>query len=607
MPRNASGDFTLPTNDSSPAEPRNVIRSSDFNELMTDIVSGLTDSLSRSGDGGMQAALDMGGFAVTNSSNLVEDADIGVTVQAFDADLAAIAALASAANKVPYATGAGTWAFADFTAAGRALLDDADAAAQRSTLAASTFVSTRTALKALDTTKDALVYLTESGRDGFFRWTTGDYSALVAADTQEGVIVKADAIAATVGAWVRQHDGMVNIEWFGCVGDGSTDNTTALQGAIAYSAALGTTAKKSLRIPQGVFKYTTLNIPAACLGLAFKGLGPRASMLQTTSVTAGAKIVIDTIGVSFEGLDIRGSTTLFGSGDPQSIIIQAKRSTNTVADQDIYFTNCWFSDSWYLVENCGRGFVFDGFVFSNCRYAVNLEWPADGTYTEGSNWEQKKSTGFRRLVFRNGEVHAIGVAAIRNKGANALNCQIEMHGVFSESGDGLFDGMLGEGSHIHGCKVWGATGVSLSITGGERYRIDGCEFTGTLKASEDGATTYLISMTGTHTDFVFDGLTVGYSKNSGIDMRSGDFTGRLRNIDLTEIGSSAPTSYDGVTVIGTGANTEIMVDGVTLRNASAARSVVRMHTAGSVLKHRGIVALGAATPATSGAGTITAV
>lgn len=140
MPRNASGDFTLPTNDSSPAEPRNVIRSSDFNELMADLSAGLTDSLSRSGDGGMQAALDMGGFAVNNSSNLVENADIGVNVQAYDADLTAIAALTSAANKVPYSTGAGTWALADFTAAGRALLDDADAAAQRGTLSLSEMV-----------------------------------------------------------------------------------------------------------------------------------------------------------------------------------------------------------------------------------------------------------------------------------------------------------------------------------------------------------------------------------------------------------------------------------------------------------------------------------
>lgn len=100
-----------------------------------------------------------------------------------DAEIAALAGLTSQADRLPYFSGSGTAALATFTAAARALLDDADAATMRTTLGAQTLDATLTALAA----HTANGLLTQTATDTFTARTLTGSHALVPVSNGDGV------------------------------------------------------------------------------------------------------------------------------------------------------------------------------------------------------------------------------------------------------------------------------------------------------------------------------------------------------------------------------------------------------------------------------------
>lgn len=195
---------------------------------------------------------------------------IGTNVQAYDAELSAIAGLASAVDTAPYFTGSGTADLFALTSYMRTLLGDADAPAARATLGltigtnVAAYDADIAAIAALTSAADRLPYFTGSGTAALATFTAAARTLIAYATAAE----QFDGIKQTA---TTSATGVVELATTG-EAHGGSDTTRAIVSSALYAAAadvasagttdIGAAASGVVRIT-GTTTITSLGTAAA--------------------------------------------------------------------------------------------------------------------------------------------------------------------------------------------------------------------------------------------------------------------------------------------------------------------------------------------------------
>jgi len=169
---------------------------------------------------------------------------IGTNVQAYDAGLQSISGLTTSADQMIYTTALDTYATTGLTAAGRAILDDADASAQRTTLG----LAIGTDVQAYDAGLQSISGLTTSADQMIYTTALDTYATTGLTAAGRALLDDADASAqrTTLGLAIGTNVQAYDAELTAIAALAVTDGNIIVGDGTTWVAESGATARTSL-------------------------------------------------------------------------------------------------------------------------------------------------------------------------------------------------------------------------------------------------------------------------------------------------------------------------------------------------------------------------
>lgn len=336
------------------------------------------------------------------------------------------------------------------------------------------------------------------GGGGVFVWTTDKTMPQVTTDafgqvlSMDGIVVVPTTSGTRRGCWKRAYSGLLDIRWFGAVGNGSSDDTLAIRAAIATGVWLQANApspndRAGIWIPSGSFRVQSDVFIPSNFEVAGEGRSsviywpgqpdpraPRAVFkIMGADGRAGA-LNVDVRGIAFRGDNGDTASTFQHATGSQIDMLSAAIHIGaefTNLCQNIAIRDCWFENLYgFGIESGGSG-VLKQINIQNCVFRFNgngaINVHASLSNFSGNliyNAEGIETLGFQTILANNvlAGWYNMGISIYGDNTVVQGNL-IDMRECIADSPDAAPNGIVAVG--VLACVISGNTIIDAPETG----------------------------------------------------------------------------------------------------------------------------------------------